>query len=349
MATIEKRKGKKGTTYRATVRRSGYPRQIKTFPSRQDAQDWADELERDIRDRRLAPHRLAQRKTLSDAVDKYLPTIAETKNYKDTHRICLWWKSKLGTATLSDLTAIAIHETLDTLSCSGATKNRYLGALSGCLSCVSKAPYGWTQGNPCRDVPRRKEGKARQRVLTRKEWEKLRQHVDKIATSGSLRESQLPLFIRLAYETGRRRGELLKLRWEDVDLDDGLLYLLDTKTGDDQVAPISDEMVRRIKNHPRREGWTYIFQGRSPNKTTDFDEVLRAILRELFPPDRKGEVPVLHSLRHTAATEMGDGGATEAQIMAVTGHKSSASVHRYVKKTTEAARAAQKLRGGEKT
>jgi integrase len=345
MATIRKRKGAKGTHYQAIVRRSGYVER-KTFETELEAEEWAFDKERDIRDRKVAPHRIPQRKTLADAIDTYLPKIEGTKNYKDTKRLCLWWRGKLGTVTLSELSAIAIDQTLDKIERSGATKNRYLGALSGCLTFISRSPYEWIQVNPCKAVTRRKEGKPRERYLTPKEWKKLRRYVDIVAKCGREREAQLPLFLRLAYETGRRRGELLKLRWVDLDLDEGLLYLIDTKTGDDQVVPVSDDMVQRLKAHPRREGWTYVFQGRFPDKPTAFDEVIREIFRKLFPPDRKGEVPVLHSLRHTAATELGDAGATEAQIMAVTGHKSSASVQRYVKKTTAAARAAQQLRRG---
>ena len=328
----------------AQVRRAGYPLQTKTFNTKRDAKEWAEALERDIRDRRVDPHRLAQRKTLSDAIDTYLPRIEGTKNYKDTERLCNWWRKKLGLIALSDLTAISIDIALDTLSCADPTKNRYLGALSGCLSHVSKAPYGWLQGNPCRDVPRRKEHKARERILTSAEWKVLKKRIDSDAKKGKNQKQQLPLFIRMAYETGRRRSELLKLRWVDIDLDEQIIYLMDTKTGDDQIVPISDDICKRIKAHPRKDGWMYLFQGRFPDRPTSFDEVLREILRELFPPDRKGEVPVLHSLRHTAATELGEAGATEAQIMAVTGHKSSASVGRYVKKTVEAARAAQGLR-----
>lgn len=108
--------------------------------------------------------------------------------------------------------------------------------------------------------------------------------------------------------------------------------------------PVSKDLVKRIKAHPRRDGWTYVFQERFPDKPTAFDEVIIEVFRELFPPNRKSEVPVLHSLRHTAATELGERGATEAQIMAVTGHKSSAGVQRYVKKTIETANQAQKLR-----
>ena len=350
MAQIRTIKGKQGVKYKAVVRRTGYKDEYATFPTKTEAQEWASDLERDIRDRKVDPHRLAQRKRLFDAVDTYLPKIADTKNYKDSKRLCTWWKNKLGPTPLSDLTAISIDQYLDSMDCSGSTKNRYLGALSGCLSLVSKAPYGWIQGNPCRDVPRRKEGKARERILTKTEWKALLKHVDQNAKkvrSNDIRSKQLPTYLRLAYATGRRRGELLKLRWVDVDLDEGLLYLMDTKSGDDQIVPIDQKMIEVLQRHEqehRVDGWEFLFRGKMKNKPTDFDEVLRGMLRELFPPDRKGEVPVLHSIRHTVATEMGNKGATEAQIMAVTGHKSSASVNRYVKKTVEAARAAQALR-----
>jgi hypothetical protein len=59
MATIIKRKGKRGITYRAEVRRSGYPNQTRSFDNKQSAQDWAYNIERDIRDRRVDPKGLA--------------------------------------------------------------------------------------------------------------------------------------------------------------------------------------------------------------------------------------------------------------------------------------------------
>lgn len=350
MAQTRKVEGNQGAKFKAVVRCTGYPDTYQTFPTKRDAKEWAEQLERDIRDRKVDPHRLAQRMRLMDALDIYLPEIKGTKNFKDTNRLCNWWKIKLGTALLSDLTAVSIHQRLDTPSCSGSTKNRYLGALSGCLSHVSKAPYGWIAGNPCRDVPRRKEGKARERILTEAEWNKLIKHVGKKAKKAiprDLRSKQLPTYLRLAYATGRRRGELLKLRWVDVDLEEGLLYLMDTKSSDDQVVPIKPETIELLKKHEeeyRVDGGVHLFSGRFKNKPTAFDEVLRPTLRELFPPDRNGEVPVLHSIRRTVATELGEGGATESQIMSVTGHKSSASVNCYVKKTVESARAGQAKR-----
>ena len=142
MATIRKRKSKNsGTRYLAIVRRTGYPETTKTFDTLQSAKDWTADLERDIRDRRTNPHALGNRKRLADAINIYLPKIEDTKNYKNTKRLLHWWKDKLGTTPLADLTAIGIDQALDGLSCQSPTKNRYLGALSGCLRFVSKAPY----------------------------------------------------------------------------------------------------------------------------------------------------------------------------------------------------------------
>lgn len=63
MASIIKIKGKKGTAYRAQIRRTGH-KQTKTFDTKQAAQDWASDFERDIRDRRVDPKSLAERKTV---------------------------------------------------------------------------------------------------------------------------------------------------------------------------------------------------------------------------------------------------------------------------------------------
>lgn len=194
---IIKRKGKQRLTYKAQVRRSGYPQQTKTFDTKQAAQDWAYDLERDIRDRRVDPRGLPDRKTVRHAVKMYLKKI-DHKSSKDTIARCTFFADKLGSVPLSQLNAIMIDEATDTLACSGPTQNRYLGAFSGCLSFVAKSPYGWIDTNPCRLVPRRKESQPRKRIPTRKEWKTLIKFVDKEATKhSSERWSQLPLYLRL--------------------------------------------------------------------------------------------------------------------------------------------------------
>lgn len=350
MATIRERKSSKtGTTsYQAVVRRRGYPDQRKTFNTLQAAQDWAYDVERDIRDRRVDPRALAERKTVRDAVRLYLGKMkTRHKSYKDTKARCEFFEEKLGGVALANLTAVMVDEAVDKLGCSGPTQNRYLGAFSGCLEFVRRTPYAWLAINPVKAVTRRKESQPRARIITAGEWTALLAKADKDAKTGTLRDQQLPTYLRLAYATGRRRGELLKLRWVDCDMDEGVLWLLDTKTGDDQSVPLAKPELELLVAHKEafsKDHYPFVFRGRFPERPTDFDDIIRKLLREVCPPDRKGEVPVFHSVRHTVATELGNGGASETQIMAVTGHKSSASVNRYVKKTLEAARAAQALR-----
>lgn len=350
MATIIELPRKNGSAWRAQVRRPGRPTQTETFDTKQDAQNWADGEELNIKLRRVDPQALAEKHYLSDVIELYRRKVIEgSKNEKDTTRLLAWWKKQLGSSPLSAIDAIGIDMCLDNLKCKEQTKNRYLGALSGCLTFISKTPYQYIHGNPCKAVTRRKEGKARQRILTSSEMDTLFKAADMAAakTSTKTQTKQLPTFLRLAYETGRRRGELLKLRWVDVDFDEGVLHLMDTKSGKDQESVIEPQVVEMLKQHEtdfRKAGFKYIFRGRFPNKATSFDVVIAGLIKSLFEPDRYDEMPVFHSIRHTVATQMGDGGATEAQIMSVTGHSSSASVNRYVKKTREAAREGQSKR-----
>ena len=103
MATLKKRKAKDGTiTWQAVIRRTGYPTQAKTFPAKQQAEDWASDIERDIRDRRIDPRALAERKTLSAGIALYLEKEApKMKSEKDIRRLCTWWSHKIGRISLS--------------------------------------------------------------------------------------------------------------------------------------------------------------------------------------------------------------------------------------------------------
>ncbi len=151
MATIRKRNSKSTgvIAFQAVVRRQGYPDQRKTFSTLQAAEDWAYDIERDIRDRRVDPRALAERKTVRDAVQLYLGKMrGRHKSFKDTNARCEYFSSKIGGVALANLTAVMVDEAVDALDCSGPTQNRYLGAFSGCLEFVRKTPYAWITVNP---------------------------------------------------------------------------------------------------------------------------------------------------------------------------------------------------------
>ena len=83
--------------------------------------------------------------------------------------------------------------------------------------------------NPCRHIKRYKE-KKRKRYLNGDELERLGRVLEQVEADGSAFPPVVAA-IRLLIFTGARLSEILHLRWEDVDLQKGLLLLPDSKTG----------------------------------------------------------------------------------------------------------------------
>ncbi len=84
MATIQKRKWKTKTTFRALVRRKGFKDLHKSFNTRADAQVWARDIERNL-DRGLATdYSEASKHTLKDILKRYI------KEEKGKHKKYPW-------------------------------------------------------------------------------------------------------------------------------------------------------------------------------------------------------------------------------------------------------------------
>ena len=110
-----------------------------------------------------------------------------------------------------------------------AMANRVVATLSRMFNQAEAwglAPEG---SNPCRFLVKYKE-RRRERFLTEEEFRRLGRLLSEAAAEGGV-SAQAAAAIRLLMLTGCRRNEILTLRWEDVDLDEGELHLPDTKTG----------------------------------------------------------------------------------------------------------------------
>ena len=129
----------------------------------------------------------------------------------------------------------------------------------------------------------------------------------------------------LALSTGARQGELLGLRWADVDLGRGQAVLHHTKNQERRALPLTGVALGLLKDQARvrRIDTDFVFAGRAgrpvfPRKA--WVEALRAAQIEDFR---------FHDLRHSAASELAMTGATLAEIAEVLGHKTLAMVKRY--------------------
>jgi integrase len=168
---------------------------------------------------------------------------------------------------------------------------------------------------------------ARSRVLIDEEVAKLLQALEPIGR----RSHWTKPAVQLALATAMRRGELLTLKWENVDLQSRTVFLPDTKNGDSRTVPLSSVAVQVLAELPRHISGFVI-----PVKYFTLDAAFKRGVR------RAGLDGVrFHDLRRTAITRMAEKLPNVIELAAVSGHKSLMVLKRYYCPT--AAELAKKL------
>ncbi|GAB3734002.1 site-specific integrase [Luteimonas pelagia] len=328
MATIEKRVGKTGkATWRVRVRRATGPWLTKTFKRKQDAEEWARGIEHKLDVGDHVPSSEARRRTLADAIDRYLtvtlPQSKHQKNAAEQTRILLWWRDRLGDRPLAGITPATIAEVRDQLAVeparggkprSGATINRRITALSAVMR-VAVKEYGWLPKNPIPNVTRMPDSKGRERFLSPPERKAIL-----AACEASPCPALFPL-VTAALATGARKGELLGLLWRDVDLTHRRVTFRDTKNGETRTVPLATPAVEALKAWRKaRLPVAEVF----PYPPATIDNAWQAARAKAELPDVR-----FHDLRHSAASYLAMSGASLMDIAAILGHKTLAMVKRY--------------------
>ncbi|AVO46438.1 integrase [Phreatobacter cathodiphilus] len=130
--------------------------------------------------------------------------------------------------------------------------------------------------------------------------------------------------IRLLILTGCRLGEVLKLRWSEVDLERGLLMLPDSKTGR-KVVVLGAPAVEVLSAIPRIEGCPFVIAGEQPLKP-------RADLKRPWSMVRRAaglDGVRLHDLRHTFASHGAAAGMGLTVVGRLLGHADVKTTNRY--------------------
>jgi integrase len=334
VANIQQRRTKDGAiSYRVQVRLSGYPPQSATFDRKTDAKAWAQQTEAAIRAGQYFPHTEAKRHTLGALVDRRLEAVKRDRPraYPKEKLILSWWKAELGAYGLSSLTPALIAEKRDQLLAenigtkeaaryrSAATANRYLASLSKACT-VAVREWHWLRENPVMRVQKGQEAPGRVRYLSDGERKRL---------LDACRASSLPelyLIVLIALTTGARRGEILGLRWPDVDLARRVAVLHVTKNRDRRVIPLVPEVVDLLKTHGhvRRLDTDRVFAQPGKDKKLEIDHWFQLALSAAKIKDFR-----FHDLRHTAASYLAMSGATPSEIAGVLGHRTLQMVRRY--------------------
>lgn len=185
--------------------------------------------------------------------------------------------------------------------------------------------------NPCRGVKVKPAGR-RERFLSEAEAARLGEvlsgwHADRASQTAVT-------IIRLLSLTGARRGEITKLKWSEIDFDQGFLRLGESKTGL-SIRPLSAMALKMLEGIPRTNK-TWVF----PTATGEGPfQGLGKIWREVRKKADLEDVR-LHDLRHSFASFGAANGLSLPMIGALLGHRNMATTQRYAHLTNDAARKA---------
>lgn len=333
MATITKRVGKTGTKYHVKIRLTGYPPQSASFDRLTDARTWASDTEADIRAGRHFKTNEAKRHTFADVVARYTleigPTLPKEWPHRQPH--LEWWQGHLGRFALADLTPALIGEIRGKCAAgvgadnrpgtkrrSAGTVVRYMAALSAALAQCKE--WGWLESNPMSAVSKPALPRGRIRFLSDEEREALMK-----ACKGSESALLYPAVV-LAISTGMRQGEMMALKWKDVDLIRGRATLHETKNGEVRVVPIAGHALDLLQGlaKVRRLDSQYIFPSKDGAAPIDLRSAWRVAVKRAKLVDFHW-----HDLRHTTGSYLAMNGASLLEIAAVLGHRTLAMVQRY--------------------
>jgi integrase len=225
----------------------------------------------------------------------------------------------------------------------GSTVNRYRTALSALLTWAGRrrlTPKGWH--NPAHDVQGAPEGSGRTRFLSKDECDRLL----KVARISAW--PKLYLLILFAITTGARRGELLSIRYRDLNLPEskdegGTATLPRTKNGDARCLPLTPAVCAEIRRHAIGASSALLFPGKfRTEQPYAIEEAWRRALRLA-----RIEGARFHDLRHTCASYLAQSGASLLEVADVLGHRSLAMTRRYAHLTTQTkAKLVQNVLGG---
>jgi integrase len=88
--------------------------------------------------------------------------------------------------------------------------------------------------------------------------------------------TQAAHIMKMALFTGMRRGEMFKLKWDDIDYQRGFIKLVDPKGGSDQKIPLNDPARDLLLSHSRGGG-EHVFPGRGGRQRTDIKHQVNRI------------------------------------------------------------------------
>ena len=208
-----------------------------------------------------------------------------------------------------------------------ATINRELACLKHMFSLAKK--WKMADENPVKEVQLFQERQIEMKILTREE-------IGRLVDSAS---PQLRPILIVALNTGMRKGEILRLRWNDIDFENQFISLWETKSNRPRKIPMSGLVAETLRARKRDKEFVFT-NPRTGRPLSDLQTGFKAACRKAAVGDLR-----FHDLRHTAATYMVTGGIDLVTVKEILGHATIQMTMRYAHPTPENKRRAVEVLG----
>jgi integrase len=313
MARIRKR----GKSWHVEVRKIGHEPERACFPTKREADLWAEDTERRMRQ----GVQTAYRKTLGDLLEEYARKVTPKKRSAEWELRRIGWLLRSGIAPLplSELTAAKLSAWRDARlnDVSGETIRRDMNLLSHAIN-IAIREWGWLTENPLKRVSRPAGNPPRERVASDEEIERIcvagGYQVGTPPETATARTAACAVF---AVETGMRSGEIIGIRSESVR--DASVRLPKTKNGTARDVPLSDRAKQVLRDVRGDFGLT----------ASQRDSLWRKIAKRAAI-----EGLTFHDLRHTAITRLARK-LNPLELARMVGHKDLKMLLRYYNESAE--------------
>jgi integrase len=314
MASIRKR----GSKWQARVCRAGYPPETKSFNIRADAERWARSVETEMDRGSFISRSEAEANTLEDIINRYIADVCPTQRsgadaILRLRATCRKTLAKLSMVALTPR-AVAAYRDERLKEVKPATVIRELAFLSAIIN-HARREWDINIPNPVELIRKPPTPQGRDRILSADEETRL---LAALVPTGRRNVWLLPATI-LSLETGMRRGELVELRWSNVNLEAQTAHLPMTKNGMARTVPLSTKAVGILTALPRSIDGRVI-----PVKGITLHAAFRKACKRAGIADFHW-----HDLRHTAITRLAQKLPNVIELAAVSGHRSLAMLKRY--------------------
>jgi integrase len=251
-------------------------------------------------------------------VKKRASTIVAYKRMLDNH-IGPHFGAHMKVADVSFSDVEALHRKI-TKQGSNYQANRVHGVVHKMLALAVR--WGWRESNPAQGIERNTEHQ-RKRYLSNDELAAL---TEALKRHGDQRMADI---FRILLLTGARKGEVLAMRWADLDLGKGIWSkpAASTKQNQDHVVPLSAPVRQLLlKIHDQGVTGAYVFASTvgKAGHIIEPKKAWAAICKAAGIRDLR-----IHDLRHSFASHLVSGGASLPLIGALLGHSNPATTARY--------------------